>query len=129
MPRPHKCRKICALPKVISFGPLEYTPKAAVQMGVDEYEVVRLIDLLGMTQEQCAKRMNIARTTVTRIYEAAREKMADVLVNGKKLTIGGGEIAVCDGQRPECADNENCCWRRDEEEGLHKRKNIGNIHA
>jgi predicted DNA-binding protein (UPF0251 family) len=121
MPRPHKCRKICALPKVMSFGPLEH-PLAkgeTVQLGVDEYEVIRLVDLLGMTQEQCAKRMNIARTTVTRIYEAARKKIADSLVNGKKLSISGGEIAVCDGQRPECADNENCCWRRDEEEGLH----------
>ncbi len=113
MPRPQKCRKICALPKVVNFGPLEYVPEEeeAVQMGVDEFEVIRLIDLLGMTQQQCAKRMGIARTTVTRIYESARRKTADALANGKKLTIGGGEFTVCDGLRPECADNENCCWR------------------
>ena len=59
-------------------------------MTVDEYEAVRLLDLQGLTQEACAGRMNIARTTVTAIYNSARKKMADALVNGKRLMIAGG---------------------------------------
>ena len=33
---------------------------------------------------------NIARTTVTAIYDSARKKVADALVNGKRLLITGG---------------------------------------
>ncbi len=59
-------------------------------MTVDEYEVVRLLDHEGFNQEECGSRMNVSRTTVTAIYESARKKMADMLVNGKRLLIVGG---------------------------------------
>ena len=36
--------------------------------------------------------MNVARTTVTAIYERARTKLADALVNGKRLRIEGGNV-------------------------------------
>ncbi len=36
--------------------------------------------------------MNIARTTVTAIYDSARKKVADALVNGKRLQITGGSL-------------------------------------
>ena len=54
-----------------------------VIMAVDEYETLRLNDLEGFTQEQCADQMNIARTTIQGIYSEARRKLADSLVNGK----------------------------------------------
>ena len=59
-------------------------------MTVDEYEALRLMDNEGLTQEACADRRNIARTTVTAIYDSARKKVADALVNGKRLLITGG---------------------------------------
>lgn len=40
-------------------------------MRLDEYECVRLLDYEGLTQEECAARMGIARTTVTAIYMRA----------------------------------------------------------
>ncbi len=59
-------------------------------MTVDEFESMRLLDDEGLTQEACAARMNIARTTVTAIYDSARKKVADALVHGKRLLITGG---------------------------------------
>ena len=67
------------------------------RMTVDEYETIRLIDLEGCTQEECAKRMHVARSTVQMIYNEARRKTADCLVNGKPLIIAGGNYRLCDG--------------------------------
>jgi len=68
-----------------------------VRMTVDEYETIRLIDLEGFTQEECAKQMDVARTTVQGIYAEARKKIAESLVNGKVLLIEGGEYRLCEG--------------------------------
>lgn len=65
-----------------------------VTMTVDEYEVIRLVDLEKCTHEQCAERMEISRTTVTEIYESARYKLADSVVNGKRLYISGGNYQL-----------------------------------
>ena len=80
-------------------------------MTVDEYETVRLIDLEGMTQEECAEKMYVARTTVQGIYTAARNKIADSLVNGKILLIDGGDYRLCDGRGSGCGVG-GCCRRR-----------------
>ena len=71
-------------------------------MRVDEYETVRLIDLTGYTQEECAAQMGIARTTVQGIYNDARKKIADALVNGKELIIAGGDYRLCEGLEETC---------------------------
>ncbi|NLC44239.1 MAG: DUF134 domain-containing protein [Clostridiales bacterium] len=99
MARPMKWRKVCSLPESKRFGPLD-SPAGVenrVNMTVDEYETIRLIDLEGFTQEECAKQMNIARSTVQGIYIEARKKLAESLVNGKVLVIEGGEYRLCEG--------------------------------
>ena len=90
MPRPVRCRRIEQLPLYRSFSPDDINPDEQVRMSVDEFEALRLLDDEGLTQEACALRMNVARTTVTAIYESARHKVADALVHGKRLLIVGG---------------------------------------
>jgi predicted DNA-binding protein (UPF0251 family) len=104
MPRPRKWRKVCCLPESNRFGPLNQSEKNEhfVNMTVDEYETIRLIDLEGYTQEECAKQMNVARTTIQRIYYDARKKLAESLVNGKILSIEGGDYKLCDGLEKTC---------------------------
>ena len=73
-----------------------------VVMAIDEYEAIRLIDHEGFTQEECAGYMKIARTTVQQIYNKAKKKLSDSLVEGKPLLIDGGEYRLCEGNEPYC---------------------------
>ena len=103
MPRPVKCRKVCHFPNVLEFLPADGTEKnTPIVLTVDEYETIRLLDKKGYTQEQCAASMQIARTTVQRIYEIARKKIADALIDGHPLRIEGGDFRICDGQDSDC---------------------------
>lgn len=104
MARPRKWRTVCDLPQINRFGPMssEDVVLETVIMAVDEYETLRLIDLEGFTQEQCADQMNIARTTIQGIYSEARRKLADSLVNGKNLVIEGGDYVLCNGMGRGC---------------------------
>jgi uncharacterized protein len=69
-----------------------------VSLSVDELEALRLADLEGLYQEEAASRMGISRATFARIVEASRRKVADALVHGRALRIGGGPVAFV-GQR------------------------------
>ena len=64
---------------------------------------LRLIDYLGLTQEECAKHMNVVRTSITSMYAKARNKVADSLVNGRRLVIEGGNYAICPGSAEGCS--------------------------
>ncbi len=94
------------MPQSNRFGPLDspVNIQMFINMKVDEYETIRLIDLEGFTQEECASQMNIARTTVQGIYNEARKKVAESLVNGKVLLIEGGEYQLCDSNGSTCGN-------------------------
>ena len=111
MARPTKCRRICTEPAYDSFRPDGIPTGAKINMTLDEYEAIRLIDLNKCTHEQCAQQMGISRTTVTEIYESARYKLADSLVHGKVLCISGGNYHFCDGTDTFCCDRK--CKRTD----------------
>ena len=54
MPRPPRCRRICQAPQYESFSPEECPRESeAVTLTLDEYEVIRLVDLEKKTHEQC----------------------------------------------------------------------------
>lgn len=95
MPRPVKKRRICEMPRITEFVPSDNTDAEIVEMTIDEFETIRLIDKLGMSQEDCAIQMDVARTTIQSIYTSARSKLAEVLVDGKRLRIAGGSYDIC----------------------------------
>ena len=102
MPRPQRCRRICDKPAFTEFLPNTETASEPVILTLDEFEVIRLVDLEKQTHEQCGKQMEISRTTVTEIYESARQKIADSIVNGHPLVISGGNYRLCDGASSWC---------------------------
>ena len=99
MPRPRKCRRICGVPAAKGMAPLGRAAGESILLRLEEYEALRLIDLEGWTQQQCAEQMGVGRTTVTAIYDQA-------LVLQKNLLLSGGKYAVCGAGTREC---RRCC--------------------
>lgn len=96
MPRPKKSRHVCAMPESVEFGPKgPKRGREVVYLTVDEYEAIRLIDLLGYNQIECSDQMKVARTTAQKIYADGKHKLADAMINGKILRIEGGDYELC----------------------------------
>ena len=96
MPRPKRCRRIGAYPDFWSFAPedAEEETKESVILQLDELETIRQIDYGRQTQEECAAAMGVSRATVTSIYEAARYKLAEAIICGKRIRIAGGAYRI-----------------------------------
>ena len=96
MPRTPKCRRICRFPDYYSFIPEDAEKEIieTIELSLDEFETIRLLDYEGLNQEECAARMGVARTTVTAMYENARKELITAVVEGKRLSIAGGNIEI-----------------------------------
>ena len=68
-----------------------------INLTLDEFEAIRLIDGDGLDQETVAVQMGVSRPTVTRILASGRSKIAQVLSHGQALVIEGGPV-VCPGR-------------------------------
>jgi len=94
--RPTKWRKIENIPTIPYFIPsdkdLPEVDKNILKL--EELEAIRLKDLEGMEQEECAAKMEVSRPTFQRILISAREKIADSLINGKSILIEGGNFTL-----------------------------------
>ncbi len=120
MARPIKRRHVCLLPEVNKFGPMnkDVGKEDMIIMSVEEYETIRLIDLERLTQEESAQSMGVARSTIQRIYDEARKKLADALINGKTLKIKGGDYKLCEKNTGENRCGKQGCCRRNELKAL-----------
>ena len=105
MGRRQMWRKVSFIPPVTHFKPagIPLGTLDEVNLLVEEAEAIRLKDLEGLEQEECAQKMNISRTTFSRILESARRKIADALLNGKAIKIEGGNFEVA----PQRGRNKN----------------------
>ena len=108
MARPEKSKRVCVAPSFSRFfsdGPEGDSEEEVLT--IEQFETIRLIDYVGLTQEQCATQMNVARTTVQRMYTEARKRIAGFLINGTTLSIDGGNYRICE-NRDRCCRNASC---------------------
>ena len=96
MPRPRLFRRVSFEPNATYFKPagISLIELEESILTVDEFEAIRLKDLLGLDQEEAAKKMNISQPTFHRLVLAARKKIADAIVNGKAIKIEGGNFKM-----------------------------------
>lgn len=92
MPGRRHCRRVGCQPSFTSFGPATAgsTEPGETILTIDEFEAVRLKDLEGLDQNDCAAMMEISQPTFHRLVVSARRKIADALTNGKTMKIEGG---------------------------------------
>lgn len=100
MARREKTRSVGIIPEFTAFTPEGIPNGESVVLTMDEFETIRLIDFERMSQAEAAQRIGVARTTVTAIYDRARYKVSDSLVNGKLLVIEGGNVILCPANSP-----------------------------
>lgn len=89
MPRPCKRRRVKGRPNSNHFKPAGIPAKdlQEVELTLDEFEAVRLIDFQKTPQEQASKKMQVSQPTLSRILQSARNKIADALITGKSIKI------------------------------------------
>ena len=96
MPRPPIERSVGGVPRVTLFKPAGVPGRELeqLQLAVDELEAIRLVDLEGLSHQSAAEAMGVSRQTVGRVLERGRAKVAEALVGGKAILIGGGQYRV-----------------------------------
>jgi predicted DNA-binding protein (UPF0251 family) len=89
-------RRVSYLPRISYFKPagIRLAQLQEICLAIEEAEAIRLKDLEGLEQQECAQRMNISRTTFGRVLVSARRKVADALLNGKSIKIDGGNFEM-----------------------------------
>jgi predicted DNA-binding protein (UPF0251 family) len=140
MSRPCKLRRVICNPQAISFRPSSVSKAHAetIALSRDELEAIRLADFEGLYQEQAAAKMKISRQTFGNIIVSAHKKVADFLVNSKRLSVEGGSVEIdrcsfacaacnhawsvpcgteCPKECPKCKSVEVCCSKKLGEKG------------
>ena len=112
MVRPHKNRMVAYNPDISYFKPrgIPLIDLQEVKITIDEYEALRLSDLMDMSYEDAANKMKVSRATFGRIVQRARKTVADALINGKAINIQGGSYRIIDKKRIVICNNCNNKW-------------------
>jgi uncharacterized protein len=133
MPRPTKCRRVQAEPQVTYFKPAGI-PKHELDelvLSVDALEAIRLKDLEGFDQEECAEKMQVSRPTFQRILINARRVIAEAIIMGKAVRVEGGHYdlgrchcARCSHDFPHQGRHQHCpaCGETVEQDSGNKKR-------
>ncbi len=74
-------------PKVKRIIPEPKLSNEELLLTLAEYEALRLVDLLGFTQEEAGEKMNVSRTAIWRLLDSARKKLVKTIVEGKEVIL------------------------------------------
>lgn len=121
-------RKVVAPPPFAGYKPYGSKNNAgeSVELLFEEYEALKLLDYELMNQKEAAGLMGISRSTLARIYEEARRKIAKAFVEVREIKTAYGnawmeerwyECKQCHARFaiPETTEERNCpiCLSKD----------------
>ncbi|MHC1680689.1 MAG: DUF134 domain-containing protein [Methanomassiliicoccales archaeon] len=70
-----------------SFIPSSGVASEPIGIDPDEVEALRLVDYLGLNQEEAAQSMGVSRGTVWRCVDSGRRKLISMVVEGRPLSV------------------------------------------
>jgi len=79
------------VPIIDRFSPFPQSSPQPIYIELAELEVLRLVDLEGLSQEEAGERMGVSRGTVWRLLQSARKKSAQALTEARPLLVSAGE--------------------------------------
>ena len=82
-----KPRVLRGLSSYSSFTPSSGSSSETVIIDPDEVEALRLVDYLGLNQEEAAQSMGVSRGTVWRCVDSGRKKLITMLIEGRALAV------------------------------------------
>jgi len=93
--RPKKYRIVRWNPRISHFSPRGRPGRPdEIDLNMDEFEAIRLADLMHLTQKEAANSMHISQQTFSRIIKKAHKTVADGVVNGKIIKLQGGSYVT-----------------------------------
>lgn len=117
MARPKKCRRVDFFPDSTSFMPVGKTKCDVdrITLKIEELEAIRLKDIEGLSQEECAKSMEVSRQTFQNIIYNAHKKIAIALTEGKSIEISGGHYTTvhCKFKCTDCGEAYDITYEQD----------------
>ena len=100
--RPKKYKVVKQDPRISQFSPRGRAGRPdEATLTMDEFEAVRLVDFLGLSQKEAAESMRISQPTFSRILKRAHKTIAEGIVKGSTIKIQGGYYVIssrADGQ-------------------------------
>lgn len=89
MARPRLCRRIRFNPNITYFKPQGVPMRhlEVIELTTEEVEALRLKNVEGLDQNECAKKMKTSQSTFQRILSSANRKTAQALIGGKAIKI------------------------------------------
>lgn len=87
MPRRRRLRKVVSPPGFKGYKPYGSHRESAgfIELLYEEYEALKLADYNLMNHLEASHLMDVSRPTFARIYESARRKIAQALVESKEI--------------------------------------------
>ncbi len=94
MPRRENNRIVQIPPLFTEFKPVGIGGNSQKHQtfSLDEYEAIKLADFIGLNHEEASWEMGISRSTFSRLIVRARRKLAKFIVQGKAISIEGGNV-------------------------------------
>ena len=89
MPRPRKCRRISKYTGSYFYKPqgVPMNQLEIIELSGEEVESLRLKNVKGLDQKECAKKMHTSQSTFQRILFSAYGKVSTALINGMAIMI------------------------------------------
>jgi len=89
MPRPRCLRRIRFRPDVTYYKPQGVPMRhlQVIELTHEELEALRLKNVEGLTQVECAEKMETSQSTLQRILTSAERKVSTALIRGAAIRI------------------------------------------